>query len=76
MNWLREAINDGTTGRASSKRVVMLLAGLAMSVAIVLLSMAALAGHSVAGELAAVSMPLAGMSGYAYVGGKVAEAKP
>lgn len=76
MKWLLEAASDDITHRVSSKRVCMLLAGLAMSVAIVVLAMAALAGHPVAGELAAVSMPLAGMCGYSYVNGKAAESKP
>ena len=30
MIWLREAINDSATQKASSKRVVMLMAGLSM----------------------------------------------
>lgn len=73
MNWLREAINDSKTGKASSKRVVMLMAGLAMSCAVVILSAAALFGYEVAAALAAVCAPLAGMAGYSYVRGKVAE---
>lgn len=75
MSWLREAINDGKTGQASSKRVVMLLAGVAMSIAVIVLSVAAVFGHPVAGELGAVSVPLAGMAGYSYVGGKQAEVR-
>lgn len=73
MNWLREAINDSTTGKASSKRVVMLVAGLAMSIAVVVLSVASLFGYAVAGELGAVSVPLAGLAGYGYVNGKQVE---
>lgn len=73
MNWLREAINDSTTGKASSKRVVMLLAGAAMSASVVLLSVAALLGYSVVGELGVVSSPLAMLAGVSYVGGKIAE---
>lgn len=75
MTWLREAINDGKTGQASSKRVVMLLAGVAMSIAVIVLSVAAVFGHPVAGELGAVSVPLAGMAGYSYVGGRQAEVR-
>jgi len=73
MNWLREAINDSKTKQASSKRVVMLMAGFAMSVAVVILSVAAMFGADVAGALTAVSIPLAGLSGYSYVNGKIAE---
>ena len=73
MNWLREAINDNRTNRASSKRVVMLMAGLAMSVAVVILAAAALYGYEVAAALASVCAPLAGMAGYSYVRGKAVE---
>ena len=73
MAWLREAINDSRTQKASSKRVVMLLAGAAMSLAVVILAYAALFGYEVAAALGAVCVPLAGMSGYSYVRGKVAE---
>lgn len=73
ITWIREAINDDKTNKASSKRVVVLMAGLAMSVAVVILSVAALFGFEVAAELGAVCVPLAGMAGYSYVRGKVAE---
>lgn len=73
MDWLREAINDNRTKQASSKRVVMLLAGAAMSLAVVILAAAALLGHEVALALGAVCVPLAGMSGYGYVKGKAVE---
>lgn len=73
MRWLREAINDNRTGQASSKRVVMLMAGLAMSCAVIILSVAALFGYEVAMALGAVCVPLAGMSGYSYVRGKAVE---
>ena len=76
MNWLREAINDNRTQRASSKRVVMLMAGLAMSVAVVILAAAALYGYEVAAALGAVCVPLAGMAGYSYVRGKAVEKGP
>lgn len=76
MKWLREAINDSRTEKASSKRIVMLLAGLAMSISVIVLSVAALLGHPVSGEMAAVCVPLAGLGGYAYVNGKMAERGP
>ena len=73
MNWLRETISDSKTGTASSKRVVMLMAGAAMSLAVIILALGALFGYGVAAALGAVCAPLAGMSGYSYVRGKAAE---
>lgn len=73
MNWLREAISDGASGRASAKRVVMILAAFALALAVVILSVAAYLGREVAAALATVTVPLAGLGGYGYVNGKVAE---
>ena len=73
MSWLIDAIRDGKTGSTSTKRIVMLMAGGAMSVSVVVLAFAAWFGHDVALSLGAVSAPLAGMSGYGYVNGKQVE---
>ena len=73
MNWLRETISDSKTGTASSKRVVMVMAGAAMSIAVIILALGAWFGYEVAAALGAVCVPLAGMSGYGYVRGKAAE---
>ena len=73
MNWLRESISDGKTGTASSKRVIALLAGASLSFAVVLLAIATLFGYDVAAALWAVTVPLAGLGGYSYVNGKIAE---
>ena len=73
-NWLREAISDNSTGRASSKRVGMLIATTSMAIAEVILACAAMYGRQVDMALAAVSVPLAGLGGYSYVNGKAAEA--
>lgn len=73
MNWLRESISDGKTGQASSKRVIALLAGASMSFAVMLLAIATLFGYETYLELGAVCVPLAGMAGYNYVRGKIAE---
>ena len=73
MNWLRETISDNMTGMASSKRVVMIMAGASMSASVVILAVAACFGQEVVGAIGAVCVPLAGMSGYSYVQGKVAE---
>lgn len=73
MNWLREAINDNKTGYASSKRIAMLAGAVSMSIAVVVLSVAAWFGYDVAAALWAVTVPLAGLGGYSYVNGKIAE---
>lgn len=73
MNWLREAINDSQTGKASSKRIAMLAGAASMSLAVVVLSAASLFGFDVAAALWAVTVPLAGLGGYSYVNGKIAE---
>ena len=73
MNWLREAINDSATGKASSKRIAMLAGAVSMSLAVVVLSAASLFGYDVAAALWAVTVPLAGLGGYSYVNGKIAE---
>ena len=73
MNWLRETISDSKTGTASSKRVVMLMAGAAMSIAVIILALGAWFGYEVAAALGAVCVPLSGMAGYGYVRGKAAE---
>ena len=73
MNWIREAINDSATGKASSKRIAMLAGAVSMSLAVVVLSAASLFGYDVAAALWAVTVPLAGLGGYSYVNGKIAE---
>lgn len=73
MNWLREAINDSQTGKASSKRIAMLAGAVSMSLAVIVLSAASLFGYDVAAALWAVTVPLAGLGGYSYVNGKIAE---
>lgn len=75
MNWLREAINDSHTNKASSKRVTMLAATFSMSIAVVILAISSLLGHEVSSSLGAVCFPLAGLGGYSYVNGKAAERK-
>ena len=75
MNWLREAINDSKTGTASSKRIAMLSGAVSMSVAVIVLSAASLFGYDVAAALWAVTVPLAGLGGTSYVGGKAIESR-
>ena len=76
MNCLREAVNDGRTGKASSKRIIALMGATALSFATVILAVAAMfGGKDVADALWAVSTPLALLGGVNYVGGKLAEAQ-
>jgi len=74
MTWLREAISE-KTGQASSKRIALLSGAASMSLAVLVLSSAALFGYDVAGALWAVTIPLAGLGGYSYVNGKMAEGR-
>jgi hypothetical protein len=53
----------------------MLLATFALALAVDLLAVAAMYGREVAAAIAAVAVPLAGLGGYSYVGGKTAENK-
>lgn len=64
---LTQAMQENSSGRGSSKRIGLLMATTAMSVSIVLLSIAAMSGHEVSMALGAVALPLAGLNGYSYV---------
>jgi len=66
-------MQDNKRGRGSSKRVGLLIATCAMSLSLILLAIAALYGHEVSMALGSVAVPLAGLNGYSYVGGKQAE---
>ena len=72
--YLREVINEGS--QASSKRFALVVATLSLGLSTVVLSVAACLGQDVALALGAVSVPLAGLGGYSYVGGKKAEVSP
>ena len=75
-HWLRESISDSRTGVASAKRIALLVASPSMSLAVIILSLAALVvGRDVAAALGAIAVPLAGLAGYGYVNGKAAEVK-
>ncbi len=75
MAWLREAVSDGRSGRVSTKRVVMLAAGLSMSISTLALVVAVFVGWDVSGPLVAFGTSLSAMAGAGYVGGKAFEAK-
>ena len=68
-----EAMQDGRSGRGSSKRVNTVIATLAMSASIILLAIGGMNGHEVSLAITGVSASLAGMCGYSYVGGKQVE---
>jgi len=74
-NWLREAVTDSTLKTVSAKRVAMLSAAFSLSLAVIILASAACLGTDVAASIYAVSIPLAGLGGYTYVNGKIAEGK-
>ena len=63
---LTEALQDNASCRGSSKRLNTVMACAAMSLAIVILAIAAAMGRDVALAMAGVATPLAGMCGYNY----------
>ena len=71
-SYLREVIADNTN--ASAKRFALVIATLALGVATVALSIAACLGVDVSVALGTVTVPLSGMAGYSYIGGKKIEA--
>lgn len=71
MSFFMKLLSD--SGEASSKRFVLVAAGLSLSAAVVLLAMAAVCGKNVSAELNAVSTALAGLGSLSYVGGKFAD---
>ena len=73
MNFLREAMSDGTHGNASAKRLAIVFGSISLSFAVVILAGAACLGYDVSNSLWAVSTSLAALGGVAYVGGKAAE---
>lgn len=70
--YLKSIIDEGTA--ASSKRFSLVVGVLALAGSTIGLTVAACLGNDVAASLAAVAVPLAGLAGHAYVGGKKAEA--
>jgi hypothetical protein len=73
MPWLREAVTDRYHNCVSSKRVTLLVATFALALSVIMLSIAACMGHEVGVALGSVAVPLAGLGGWSYVGGKGAE---
>lgn len=73
MGVVREFLSDGNTGKPSVKRLVLLIACIALSVATVVLACAGWLGRDVGVAIAATASPLAGLAGYGYVNGKAVE---
>lgn len=72
--WLKSAFEDSAKpGHASIKRIVFFLAGLSLSLSVVILVIAACYGADVDVALATVTAPLATLAGYGYVNGKKVE---
>lgn len=69
--WLAKLISE--SGDASAKRFVLILAGVCMSISVVILAIASVYGKDVSSALNAVTIPLAAMCGVSYVGGKAVE---
>lgn len=73
MRWFASIIEDGVTSNPSSKRASLLIAAGCLGIGTIILCCAAYQGRDVALAIAAVTGPLAGLSGYGYVQGKKAE---
>lgn len=70
MGLFRDIITQKSVSGASSKRFVLVVAGISLSLAVLILSGAALYGIDVASELWAVTTTLAALAGVSYVGKK------
>jgi hypothetical protein len=67
MKWLDGAIRDNKTGGYSSSRIGALVATAAMSLSILILSVATIIiDKDLAMALGALAVPLAGLNGYSY----------
>jgi len=72
--WFAKFAQDSATGYPSMKRASLAVGVGALSTALVILAVAAYTGHPVGVEITAVAGTLGTVIGYAYVGGKKAEA--
>lgn len=75
MKFLRDALSDGQTLSPSTKRIVLLMAAIALSLATILLAIAACRGSDVSASLWPVTSALSLIATGSYVGGKAAEGK-
>jgi hypothetical protein len=74
-SWLRQAVADGQSNKVSTKRIIMLVAGISMSVSTLGLVVAVFFGWDVSGPLVAFGTSLSALAGAGYVGGKAMENK-
>ena len=70
MGLFKDIITQKSASGASSKRFVLVIAGISLSLAVLILSVAALYDIDVASELWAVTTTLAALAGVSYVGKK------
>lgn len=70
MGFLREVVTRDSPTGASSKRLVLVVSGMSLSLCTIILSIGACMGIDVVTALWAVTTPLAALSGVAYVGKK------
>lgn len=68
MGFIRDVLTYDSESGASSKRLVLVVAGISLSICALVLSAGALMGYEVELALWAVTTPLCALSGVAYVG--------
>lgn len=74
MTWLREAVSDGRSGRVSTKRIVMLAAGISMCIGtLALVAAVFVTDRDLSGPLVVFGGSLSALAGAGYVGGKAME---
>ena len=73
MNFLREAMSDGTHGNASAKRFALVIGAISLAVSVVILAVAACLGCDVTGPFTAACASITTLSGFSYVVGKAVE---
>lgn len=71
--WLGRAFEDSVNHNPSIKRISLLTTVVALSIAEIILALAAFMGKSVGVEIGTVSGSLAAVGGGSYVGGKAIE---
>ena len=76
MGFIRDVLTYDAESGASSKRLVLVVAGISLSICAIMLSAGALLGYEVEMALWAVTTPLCAMSGAAYIGKREAYAIP
>ena len=73
MNFLMEAMRDGTHGNASAKRFALVIGAISLAVSVVILAVAACFGCDVTGPFTAACAAITTLASVSYVGGKAVE---